>query len=81
MVGSELVDSRLEGADCVFHFHVAVPTLSCYELLVDGQPVGRYPASALGRDGYVGIITSDNVFGDPAPGGAAPRLYADFKGC
>lgn len=81
MVGSQLVDSSLEGFDCVYHFDIDVPALACYELLIESQPVGRYPASALDESGYVGVITSDNVYGDPQRPSSLPNLYADHNGC
>ena len=81
VVGSQLVDSNNEGFDCIFTFTVKVPVLDCYNLVIDGQPVGRYPAGSLkANSGIVGIIDSASVYGSPETD-FKPSLYADYDGC
>ena len=64
-VGRAIADSALEGADCVFRFGVRVPRLDCYEVVINGTPVGRYPLAALEPDFDVGFILAESVYGDP----------------
>jgi hypothetical protein len=78
-VASESVDSATEGFDCAFRFSIGVPVLDCYEVVIDQQPVGRYPSDE-GGGADLGVILAENVYGDPE-GGGEPPLYADFDGC
>jgi hypothetical protein len=78
-IASEVAHSDLRGADCVFDFALPVPAAKCYELDIEHQPVGIYPAEP-GGGVEVGIVLSSSVYGDTAPGGAKPGLYADFDG-
>ena len=65
VIGSSFANSKVVGFDCTYRFRVDVPRQSCYALLIDSHPVGRYPESALNNEGGVGVITSDSVWGDP----------------
>lgn len=75
-VASESVPSATEGFDCVYRFYLPVPRLDCYELVIDKQPVGGYPADE-GGGVELGVISAESVYGDPASE-ADPPLYADF---
>lgn len=82
VVGSQLVDSEVRGVDCTFPFEVEVPELDCYQLLIEGQPVGRYPSSLVKNgSGTVGIITSKSVYGDHPASTQKPPVNADYNGC
>ncbi|TFV91098.1 hypothetical protein [Blastococcus sp. CT_GayMR16] len=75
-----VVGSTFSGFDCAFQFDIEVPVLPCYEVAIDGAPIGRYPGNGAPERLDIGLIDSDNVFGTEG-GCVPPTPYSDSEYC
>ncbi len=68
IVGSGLAETDVRGFDCSMTFEVSISNsqADCYELYLDGNPVGNYPGEALrSMDFHVGIIEASAIYSRP----------------
>lgn len=75
-----VVGSTFFGFDCAFQFDMEVPVLPCYEVTIDGTPVGRYPGNGALERLDIGLIDSDNVYGRRVGSVVPPTPYSDGDG-
>lgn len=75
-----VVGSTFFGFDCAFEFDMEVPVLPCYEVTIDGTPVGRYPGNGAPERIDVGFVDPANVYG-PEGEFEPPTPYSDGDYC